>query len=262
MRSPLASCVRLALVLVLACVRWAGAVDEIDPSHRYAWGENIGWLNWRDAGDPPGSQGVHIHDAILSGFIWGETVGWINVGSGAPASGDRYANGDGGDFGVNVDPAGDLYGYAWGENIGWVQFDTRSLGALRARVDRTAHRFRGYIWGENVGWINLDDPVQFVGIGPGEGGAFRRGDANGDAQVDISDALHSIGCLFLGSPCTSCPDAGDSNDDGRYDISDPIHTLTWLFSGGPAPPAPGPFICGMDPTTADRFTDCVRSSCP
>lgn len=133
----------LGLLLAFASARAAMPQDKIDPVHRYAWGENIGWTNWRDAGDPPGSQGVRVHGTFLSGFIWGENVGWINVGNGAPAAGDHYANVDGSDFGVNIDSSGDLRGFAWGENIGWLQFDTRSQGDQRARLDRASLRFRG-----------------------------------------------------------------------------------------------------------------------
>ena len=254
----------LSLTLVMACTCAAPTVgdDVIHPAHRYSWGENIGWMNWRDGGDPPGSQGVRVHGTHLGGFIWGETVGWINVGSGVPANGLRYANVDASDFGVNIDTNGDLYGYAWGENIGWVQFDTRSLGDQRARLDAAARRFRGFAWGENVGWINLDDSEHFVGLAPEGVEAFRRGDANRDREVDISDALHSIGCLFLGTPCTTCVDAGDSNDDGDFDISDPIHTLGWLFAGGSEPPLPGPFLCGGDATAEDPLPDCRYDACP
>src|SRR5262245_34689944 len=97
---------RFGMVLLgLVC---AGAVvgqEEIDPAHQYSWGENIGWMNWRDAGDPPGSQGVRVHASFLSGFIWSEAAGWFNVGSG-PAGGVHYANLDGSDFGVNIEPNG------------------------------------------------------------------------------------------------------------------------------------------------------------
>jgi hypothetical protein len=250
------------MLIAAAALGTATADEVIDPAHAYAWGENVGWTNWRDAGEPPGSEGVRVHATFLSGFVWGEAVGWIHLGSGMPADGEHYANLDGGDSGVNVDATGDLYGYAWGENIGWLNFDTRSQGEQRARLDRAAQRFRGYVWGENVGWINLDDDEQFVGLLSGGQGAFRRGDVNEDAEVDISDALHSIGCLFLGLPCTQCKDAGDSNDDGKYDISDPIHTLNWLFAGGPLLPAPGPFACGDDLTPGDSFADCIYEACP
>ena len=77
---------------------------------------------------------------------------------------------------------------------------------------------------------------------------FRRGDSNGDGIVDIADASHLFGCLFLGSDCTRCPDAADSNDDGTLDVSDGIRTLGGLFLGFPLPPTPGVQDCGEDPT--------------
>jgi hypothetical protein len=258
---PVKGCV-LSVVLSLAGTAPCAA-DEIDAAHRFSWGENIGWMNWRDAGDPPGSEGVRVHATFLSGLIWGENAGWINVGNGAPVNGAQYANADSSDFGVNIDPNGDLSGFAWGENIGWIQFDTGAQGDQRARFDAAARRFRGYAWGENVGWINLDDAEHFVGTAlPGtEEPLFRRGDVNADTVVNIADPIHSVGCLFLGSECTECADAGDSNDDGDYDIADPIHTLLWLFNSGRDPPAPGPFLCGDDLTGDDALPDCTYDSC-
>ena len=45
---------------------------------------------------------------------------------------------------------------------------------------------------------------------------FRRGDANGDGTVDISDPLSILGCNFLGflGNCPTCEDAADSDDTG------------------------------------------------
>jgi hypothetical protein len=250
----------LTAIAALGCIRAALAQTEIDPAHQYSWGESIGWMNWRDAGDPSGLQGVRVHPAFLSGVIWGENAGWIDVGSGAPANGAGYGNLDASDYGVNIDPTGDLFGLAWGESIGWLQFDTRLLGDQRARLDRAARRFRGYVWSENGGWINLDDDAAFVALAAPPEPVFRRGDANGSGVIDLSDAINTMGCLFLGLTCTRCVDAADSNDDGSYDLSDAIHTLSWLFRGGAAPPAPGPFTCGPDPT-ADTLGDCMDPGC-
>ena len=136
--------------------------SNIDPSHKFAWGENVGWLNWRDAND--GRSGVQVNATFLSGYIWAENVGWINVGNGLPANGVSYANVDGSEFGVNILANGDLEGYGWGENIGWVNFGTGAVTPNQARYDASSARFRGYAWGENVGWINLDDPVHYVGV--------------------------------------------------------------------------------------------------
>ena len=60
-----------------------------------------------------------------------------------------------------------------------------------------------------------------VKIPEGEG-LFRRADANGDGEADISDAINVLEYLFIGSASLSCLDAADSNDDGKVDISDPI----------------------------------------
>ncbi|MBI4606958.1 MAG: hypothetical protein HY721_33765, partial [Planctomycetes bacterium] len=49
---------------------------------------------------------------------------------------------------------------------------------------------------------------------------FVGGDSNGDAKVDISDARHTLGYLFLGEGPPACYDAADAGDDGRIDVSD------------------------------------------
>ena len=65
----------------------------------------------------------------------------------------------------------------------------------------------------------------------GDVGIFVRGDANVDANVDISDSLSILGALFLGQEDLPCDDAADANDDGRIDISDPVAILDYLFTG-------------------------------
>jgi hypothetical protein len=77
--------------------------------------------------------------------------------------------------------------------------------------------------------------------------AFFRGDSNGDETLGLSDAIHTLGALFLSGLPLTCKDAADSNDDGKVDVSDAIHTLSFLFLGGPQPPPPYP-EAGFDPT--------------
>ncbi|MEL6330194.1 MAG: hypothetical protein AAFR38_11075 [Planctomycetota bacterium] len=133
-----------------------------DPVNKFAWGENVGWINFGDSPSPDNFLGRQIIDGaspstFLQGFAWGENIGWINLGNGN----GPYANNDNTDFGVNIGAGGVLSGFAWGENVGWINFDT-SQDAQRvnmgqnARYDFGAGRFRGYAWGENIGWINLD----------------------------------------------------------------------------------------------------------
>ncbi|MBN1475128.1 hypothetical protein JXA47_00075 [Candidatus Sumerlaeota bacterium] len=148
-----------ALALIMAALAPAATVDSnIDPANHFAWGENIGWINFygQGTGDAATPPPVVTHN-FMCGFVWGENVGWINLGDGAPDDGVAYSQAAG-DTGVNVDSAtGDLSGYAWGENIGWINFGWASPpSASRARIDIATGKFNGYAWGENVGWIHLN----------------------------------------------------------------------------------------------------------
>ena len=70
---------------------------------------------------------------------------------------------------------------------------------------------------------------------------FVRGDANGDGELNIADAVAALGQLFLGDPASpTCPEALDANDDGALDLSDPVSVLEFLFLGRAALPAPFP----------------------
>jgi hypothetical protein len=94
---------------------------------------------------------------------------------------------------------------------------------------------------------------------PGEAPKFIRGNANSDDGYDLSDAINTLGYLFLGSPRTvPCQDALDANDDGLLDLADPIWTLNALFQGSAMPPAPHA-ECGVDPTEDEL--GCETSTC-
>jgi hypothetical protein len=92
------------------------------------------------------------------------------------------------------------------------------------------------------------------------GACFVRGDANLDGRFDISDAVATMGVLFLGQPRPGCDDAMDANDDGRLDISDGIYSLSFLFTGGPAVKPPHP-ECGED-ASGDELGCAAYPSCP
>lgn len=109
---------------------FASSTDgTIDSTYKYAWGENIGWINFGT------SQGdVHITDSGLSGYALGENTGWLNL--------DNVTN----------DGAGNLSGYAWGENIGWINFAPTNGGV----IINSSGEFTGSALGENTGWIIFD----------------------------------------------------------------------------------------------------------
>jgi hypothetical protein len=135
-----------ALLLIAA---QAPAQSTIDATDSFAWGENIGWVNFH----PTPADGVVVTANYLQGFAWSENFGWIHLGS-VPDNSLQYTQGLN-DTGVNNDGAGNLSGFAWGENIGWINFDTSGSGGSQVTIDGSG-QFGGFAWGENVGWINMN----------------------------------------------------------------------------------------------------------
>jgi hypothetical protein len=76
---------------------------------------------------------------------------------------------------------------------------------------------------------------------------FRRGDANEDGGVDISDAVAILVYLFGGGSPPPCLDRLDTNDEGQLNVADAVYLLSYLFSAGPPPPEPFAQL-GPDPT--------------
>jgi hypothetical protein len=227
------------LFIAIAVAGSARAQTNVDPAHKFAWGENTGWTNWHDAGDPDGAQGVHVANTFLSGFVWAENVGWINLGDGTPANGIEYANVNGTDFGVNRDPDNDeLYGLGWGENVGWLNFAGGALATPPnpARVDFSNCTLAGFVWGENIGWINLDDATAYVGLQAGLCGSLV-GDLNCDSTVDFGDinpfVLYLSNFAAWQTTYAGCnPANGDINGDGSYPSFGDINPFVALLSGG------------------------------
>ena len=114
----------LGLFLPLSFV----SAGTILSSHKYAWSNNVGYINFED---------VTVSDSVLGGHAWSANKGWINF---APAQG-----------GVSNDGAGNLSGSAWGEQLGWIDFDNVS-------INPSTGQFSGTATGELVGTITFDCP--------------------------------------------------------------------------------------------------------
>lgn len=81
---------------------------SLDPS--YAFGENLGWINFGCS-----NCNVHITDTNLSGHAWSRQYGWINLSP------------DG--SGVTNNCGGQLGGKAWSKSLGWVDFSGAQIDA-------------------------------------------------------------------------------------------------------------------------------------
>jgi hypothetical protein len=133
------------------------AATSIDPANKYAYGANIGWMDWT-GGTGETASGAVIGAYVCSGYIYSANVGWINLGTGSPANGIRYQNNAANDFGVNQDGLGNLGGYAYGANIGWINFE--NTGA--PKVNMVTGQMSGHVWSANCGWISLSNAVAYV----------------------------------------------------------------------------------------------------
>jgi hypothetical protein len=67
----------------------------------------------------------------------------------------------------------------------------------------------------------------------------RRGDANNDGSISISDIVYLINYLFKGGPPPYYYNTGNANCDGKVSVSDVVYLINYLFKSGPPPCFPG-----------------------
>lgn len=143
-----------------------------------------------------------------------------------------------------------------------VKFEPGPVKTATSYTDRTplpgTNRYRlvAKVCGEDC-TAPLTCSVEVGGSAP----KFRRGDADDNGSVQLTDAVKLLSHLFRGEPAPTCPDGADFDDDGSLKLTDAVYLLTALFRGGPQTPAPGPETCGEDPT-ADALEACTYNSCP
>jgi len=196
------------LLLLLGFGLLAGSVvaqTTINSGRAFAYGANIGWINFR--GDD--ANGVRVGEFFLSGFAYGANVGWINLGSGAPSNGFSYNNTSTTDCGVNHDGAGNLSGFAYGANIGWINFGWAAPNdPNRPTFNLTTGQFSGFAYGANVGWINL-------GAGYLATDRIAGADTDGDG-IDDAWEMHWFGSLGVAGVGT------DFDHDGVSDAAEAV----------------------------------------
>ena len=79
-----------------------------------------------------------------------------------------------------------------------------------------------------------EEAAQQAALVFGSDPTFIRGDANGDATVNLTDAVSLAGHLYLGLAAPGCSDAADADDDGSLALTDVIVILQGLFQPGSA----------------------------
>jgi len=119
----------LFFIFLPALVLASSTNGTIDSTYKYAWSENIGWINF---GTEVGN--VVVTDSGLTGYAWSQNYGRINL---APSI-----------SGVTNDGAGILSGSAWGENTGLIDFSG-------VTIDSDGY-FNGYANGDITGQINFN----------------------------------------------------------------------------------------------------------
>lgn len=62
-----------------------------------------------------------------------------------------------------------------------------------------------------------------------------RGDANGDGQINIADAVFLINFIFNAGAAPEPLESGDANCDGNPNVGDAVYLINYVFSGGPEP---------------------------
>ncbi|MDO8559965.1 MAG: S8 family serine peptidase, partial [bacterium] len=94
---------------------------------------------------------------------------------------------------------------------------------------------------EGAGRVNVVAAIQATQSPAVPAPRFRRGDADSNSRVELTDAVFTLEYLFIaGKPAPGCLDAADANDTGEVDLSDPIRTLYYLFIDGAAEPLLSP----------------------
>lgn len=70
-----------------------------------------------------------------------------------------------------------------------------------------------------------------------DAGDYVCGDANGDGEVNVADAVFTINFVFKAGPGPDPIEAGDANGDGACNVGDAVYTVNFVFRGGP------PIVC-------------------
>lgn len=163
---------------------------------------------------------------------------------------NSWADGCDGAEAIAVDGYGNAYVTGWSEDVNFkaddcatVKYDPEGNQEWVARYNGSAdYQDAGlaiavddsnnvYVTGEAAGTTSGYDyvTIKYVEI---EG---TRGDANGDEEVTILDAVFLVNYLFKNGPAPDPVQIGDANCGGDVGLVDVVYLINYLFKNGPPP---------------------------
>ncbi len=193
----------LAFLLILVSNTITSAQSTISPTDNHAYSANAGWIDFR----PSAADGVKVTETYLSGKAYAANLGWIDLGDGSPDNGYSYTNLTATDYGVNMDPGGNLSGYAYSANVGWIKF---SLTGGQSKLDFSTGTITGFAYAANIGWITLDSPSAHLATA-----IIACPDTDADGIADAFEMLY-FHDLFTATSNS------DYDHDGKSDLAESI----------------------------------------
>ncbi|MEE9441436.1 MAG: FISUMP domain-containing protein [candidate division Zixibacteria bacterium] len=154
----------------------------------------------------------------IAGIALKNTSGWDNNGNG-----DNSSN-------LSVLPAGSRHPDGSFVGLGWL------TGFWTSTPNSDDHAFL-YLVPHDIPGVLLNGDRQTSGKSVR---CIRccldlKGDANGDGDVNVGDAVYIISHVFKGGPAPNPIEAGDANCDGNCNVGDAVYLINYVFKGGPGP---------------------------
>jgi hypothetical protein len=161
-----------------------------------------------------------------------------------------WADGCDGAEAIAVDGNGNAYVTGWSDDVGLIADDYATVKYDPEGNQEWVARYNGPANSQDAGLaITVDDSnnVYVTGEAAGTTSGYdyvtikyiqipgKRGDANGDDEVTISDAVFLINYLFKNGSAPDPIQAGDANSDDEIDIVDVVYLINYLFKNGPPP---------------------------
>lgn len=141
----------LFTIYYLLVANFAFAATNISSSDRYAWNDNIGWIDFYS------TNNLNVFYDRLEGYA-SSSVGDVAFNCNSTPNGD-ICTGPAGNWKTSNDGSGHLSGWAWNDLIGWISLDSATAGSsyfYQAVINFSTGEFSGWAWNDVAGWISFN----------------------------------------------------------------------------------------------------------